>query len=141
VIGGHGELPPPLQDSGNAHTAVEGRNVSRGHRRLSSAYRQGTFSAIHMRDLTPEQRVEAMRTLRRAQHPQPSTSGAGAIQTTEDTPRGSRLSDRLRDRFRIYTRRHGEDTTPAPTPTPTPTPTPGDSIPTPTPPPAVHEQR
>lgn len=74
------------------------------HRRLSN-YLHGPLNARRMRDASVEERIAALRSVREETN------------TTETVPeadeqqhgRSRRLPQRLRDRFRIRTRPHGEE--------------------------------
>ncbi|KAL1955488.1 hypothetical protein VTO42DRAFT_8514 [Malbranchea cinnamomea] len=104
-----GSDPPPLdQGSENADTGAEGRNTSRHHRRLTE-YLHNTLGAVSERDSTMEQRLNTARNLRRARSAEQMATNADAVETTEETSHRARLTARLRDRFRIRTRRHGEE--------------------------------
>ncbi|KKK15184.1 hypothetical protein ARAM_007612 [Aspergillus rambellii] len=74
------------------------------HRRISS-YLHSTLNARRMRDASVEERLAALRSVREeSSRGQP---GSGE-ETAAEQRRRSRLSARLRDRFRIRTRAHGE---------------------------------
>ncbi|EAW13845.1 putative RING finger domain protein [Aspergillus clavatus NRRL 1] len=94
----HGEAEAS-PDHPNAPTADATPN--RQHRRISS-YLHGTLNARRMRDATVEERLAALRSVREA-----ASRGAQNEDADERQHRRSRLTARLRDRFRIRTRTHG----------------------------------
>lgn len=61
--------------------------------------------------MTVEQRLDAVRRLRSAHSLQNERTARGAlvIDNSDETGRRETLTARLRDRFRIRTRRHGEE--------------------------------
>ena len=83
-------FPPPLDLDG--HDSDE----SSTHRRRVSRL----FDVNRLRHASVEERIEALRQLRTEQQAEGSTSDVGA----EERSRRARVTDKLRDKFRIRTR-------------------------------------
>ena len=94
----HGETEAS-PDHSNAPTVDATPN--RQHRRISS-YLHGPLNARRMRDATVEERLAALRSVREA-----ASQSAQNEDADERQHRRSRLTARLRDRFRIRTHTHG----------------------------------
>ncbi|KAI9037979.1 RING-H2 finger protein [Aspergillus affinis] len=75
----------------------------RGHHRLSN-YLHGSLNARRMRDASVEERLAALRSVR-----EEANQNAQNADNDEQVRRRSRLTARLKDKFRIRTRAHGED--------------------------------
>ncbi|KAJ5569811.1 uncharacterized protein N7459_009241 [Penicillium hispanicum] len=117
-------------EDGAASTAD--MTMNRHSRRLSN-YLHGPLNARRMRHATVEERLAALRHVREA------SQGEAAASEDAARPNRSRLTTRLRDRFRIRTRAHGVEgsspgesgtstpTVPVPAPTHTATPAAPDS--------------
>lgn len=88
------------QNEADDTTAAEEPSAPRS-RRLTE-YLHDSINAMPLRDSTLEERLDAVRRLR---------GGRTAEPPTEDLGRQSRLTERLRDRLRVRTRQHGDDTT------------------------------
>lgn len=113
------DLNPPKtgenaeQEGENEHAAatpVDGAansSVDATHPRHSriTDYLHGPLNARRMRHATVEERLAALRQVR-------ETSQGGATFDEEETQPNRRLTTRLRDRFRIRTRAHGETSNP-----------------------------
>lgn len=93
-----GENNTETQQEGTAEPAAE--EAHHRHRRLTS-YLHGTLNARRMREATVEERLAALRSVRE--------ENRNSIENEEERQRRGRLTSRLRDRFRIRTRRHGDD--------------------------------
>ncbi|KAE8329164.1 hypothetical protein BDV39DRAFT_57432 [Aspergillus sergii] len=93
-----GENNTETQQEGTAEPATE--ESHHRHRRLTS-FMHGTLNARRMREATVEERLAALRSVRE--------ENRNSIENEEDRQRRGRLTSRLRDRFRIRTRRHGDD--------------------------------
>ena len=87
--------------------APEPETQPRQPRRLTG-YLPSTLNARRMRDATVEERLAALRSVRE----EANREGAQANEEADESRR-SRLSTRLRDRFRIRTRPHDETDGPA----------------------------
>ena len=94
-------LPPPLLSDDQA-----GR---RGNR--LSGYLAATINPRRMRDATAEERIMALRRLRTASLANRRDTEGSRLPAPEADERS--LSSRLRDRFRVRTRRQGADNAPA----------------------------
>ncbi|KAE8134916.1 hypothetical protein BDV38DRAFT_273139 [Aspergillus pseudotamarii] len=93
-----GENNTEAPQEGTAEPAAE--ESHHRHRRLTS-YLHGTLNARRMREATVEERLAALRSVRE--------ENRNSIENEEEQQRRGRLTSRLRDRFRIRTRRHGDD--------------------------------
>lgn len=101
-----GETEQDETDAAHAPTETprEGTpDPTSGHRRRLSNYLHGPLNARRMRDASVEERIAALRSVREEATTNPPAA-------TEDADRRrSRLTQRLRDRFRIRTQPHREE--------------------------------
>lgn len=98
---GHNNLPPPLPEGPDTSHVTASR-----HHRSRSTHIPTNVNPLPTRDSTVEERLDTLRRLR-------NENATSAAETSDDHTRTSRLTARLRDRFRIRTRRHGVDPAPA----------------------------
>ncbi|PYH85200.1 hypothetical protein BO82DRAFT_274967 [Aspergillus uvarum CBS 121591] len=104
----HAETAPEAASSTPA--APEGNSHQHRHRRLSS-YLHNTLNARRMRDASVEERLAALRSVREEATRQDSSSDP-TEESDEHRRRGSGLTRRLRERFRVRTRAHETEPTP-----------------------------
>lgn len=107
---GGGEEQQPPEHPAAPEPGGQNHRTSRNHRRLSE-YLHDTFHPASRRDMTVEQRIDAVRRVRSAHSSQAERMGRGALilENPEEPSRRETLTARLRDRFRVRTRRHGEE--------------------------------
>lgn len=98
---------------GAASSTAEGTHAR--HSRITN-YLHGPLNARRMRHATVEERLAALRQVRQ------TSQGGAILEENETRPNRSRLTTRLRERFRIRTRAHGEASTADESGTATPTP-------------------
>ncbi|KAF9886699.1 hypothetical protein FE257_011213 [Aspergillus nanangensis] len=97
-----GERPGPSESPREGSPEPTAEPTHR-HRRLSS-YLHSSLNARRMRDASVEERIAALRSVRE------ETNQDGTNEDTDERlHRRSRLTHRLRDRFRIHTRPHREE--------------------------------
>ena len=96
---GEGDETETPQD-GQGESTADGQ-TTRQHRRIT-AYLHDTLNAHRMRDASVEERLAVLRRVREANRGETETGGE------EGNRRRSRLTARLRDRFRVRTRAHQE---------------------------------
>ncbi|GLA42163.1 hypothetical protein AnigIFM63309_010491 [Aspergillus niger] len=117
------DLNPPQQegeeeqDLGDGHpeTAAEGAaeatvESSHGRHRRISNYLHGTLNARRMRDASVEERLAALRSVREEANREEAADEADE----QRIRRRNRLTTRLREKFRVRTRAHGEVAEPSP---------------------------
>lgn len=105
------EAEPETGEGAEAtETAAQASNEStadgphqRSHHRLTN-YLHGSLNARRMRDASVEERLAALRSVR-----EEANQGEQSADNEEQVRRRSRLASRLKERFRIRTRAHGED--------------------------------
>ena len=90
----HGSTPTPMQEA----------SQPRAHRGLAG-YLQEALNVRRMLDASPEERLQVLRNVRNVRREE----GDGEETAEERRGHRLRLTSRLRDRFRIRTRQHGED--------------------------------
>ncbi|KAL5365191.1 hypothetical protein BJX96DRAFT_179617 [Aspergillus floccosus] len=101
-----GETEQDETDTANAPTESHREGTpdhTTGHRRRLSNYLHGPLNARRMRDASVEERLAALRSVREETTTNPPAA------TEEADRRRSRLTQRLRDRFRIRTQPHREE--------------------------------
>ncbi|THC92858.1 hypothetical protein EYZ11_007671 [Aspergillus tanneri] len=99
---GEGEDQTDPHQEGMHEPTAEGSH-QRSHRRLTN-YLHGSLNARRMRDASVEERLAALRSVR-----EEANQSEEHVDADERQRRRSRLTTRLKDRFRIRTRPHGED--------------------------------
>lgn len=102
------ELPPPLSANEEADATNTAPDATTDERR-PRAYR--LIDLHRLRTAPPDERIAALRRLR-----EESRQQGGAAEDTEEPSRRARLTGRLRDTFRIRTRR-GDEPQPPPSTT------------------------
>lgn len=103
------DLNPPQEEQEEEQQGTDSHPQTRDptperqtRQRRLTGYFSSTLNARRMREATVEERLAALRTVRE------EARTSGEAEDADDQPHRNRLSTRLRERFRIRTRTHGD---------------------------------